>query len=80
MAQIIAEMPQQPDEEEIFQAMEGLIYNLNTMHKRAGAQVPFSTLNLGTDTSKMGRAITWAVYAPLKDWAEAKVYFPQFSI
>jgi len=61
MAQIIAEMPQQPDEEEIFQAMEGLIYNLNTMHSRAGAQVPFSTLNLGTDTSKMGRAITWAV-------------------
>ncbi|MCL2203462.1 MAG: anaerobic ribonucleoside-triphosphate reductase [Defluviitaleaceae bacterium] len=44
--------------EETFQAMEGFIYNLNTMHSRAGAQVPFSSINLGTDTSRGGRMIT----------------------
>lgn len=37
------------------QAMEALIHNLNTMHSRAGAQVPFSSLNYGTDTSEEGR-------------------------
>jgi len=45
-------------EEEVFQAMEGFIYNLNTMHSRAGAQVPFSSINLGTDTSWAGRMVT----------------------
>ena len=34
-----------------YQAMEGFIHNLNTMHSRAGAQVPFSSINYGTDTS-----------------------------
>ena len=43
---------------ETFQAMEALIYNLNTMHSRAGAQVPFSSVNLGTDTSPGGRMIS----------------------
>ena len=38
-----------------YQAMEGLIHNLNTMHSRAGAQVPFSSLNYGMDTSWGGR-------------------------
>lgn len=38
-----------------FQAMEALIHNLNTMHSRAGAQIPFSSLNYGTDTSSEGR-------------------------
>lgn len=38
-----------------YQAMEGLIHNLNTMHSRAGAQVPFSSINYGTDTSWEGR-------------------------
>ncbi len=27
--------------------MQGVVYNLNTMHSRAGSQVPFSSLNLG---------------------------------
>lgn len=40
------------------QAMESLIHNLNTMHSRAGAQVPFSSINYGTDTSAEGRLIT----------------------
>lgn len=38
-----------------YQAMEGLIHNLNTMHSRAGAQVPFSSINYGMDTSWGGR-------------------------
>ena len=45
-------------QDEVYQAMEGFIYNLNTMHSRAGAQVPFSSINLGTDTSRGGRMIT----------------------
>jgi ribonucleoside-triphosphate reductase len=45
-------------EDEVYQAMEALIYNLNSMHSRAGAQVPFSSLNLGTDTSPEGRLVT----------------------
>lgn len=40
-----------------FQAMEALIHNLNTMNSRAGAQVPFSSLNYGTDTSEQGRMV-----------------------
>ena len=40
-----------------FQAMEAFIHNLNTMHSRAGAQVPFSSINFGTDTSSEGRMV-----------------------
>ena len=40
-----------------YQAMESLIHNLNTMHSRAGAQVPFSSINYGTDTSHEGRLV-----------------------
>ncbi len=40
-----------------YQAMEALIHNLNTMHSRAGAQVPFSSINYGTDTSSEGRMV-----------------------
>ncbi|MBP2639929.1 MAG: nrdD [Firmicutes bacterium] len=45
-------------EDEIYQAMEALIYNLNSMHSRAGAQVPFSSLNIGSDISPAARAVT----------------------
>jgi anaerobic ribonucleoside-triphosphate reductase len=45
-------------EDEIYQAMEALIYNLNSMHSRAGAQVPFSSLNVGCDTTEAGRMVT----------------------
>ncbi len=37
------------------QAMEGFVHNLNTMHSRAGAQTPFSSINYGTDTTPEGR-------------------------
>lgn len=35
----------------IHQAMQGVVYNLNTMHSRAGSQVPFSSVNLGIPNS-----------------------------
>lgn len=44
-------------ERETYQSMEALIHNLNTMHSRAGAQVPFSSVNYGTDTSPEGRLV-----------------------
>jgi ribonucleoside-triphosphate reductase len=40
-----------------YQAMEALIHNLNTMHSRAGAQTPFSSINYGMDTSPEGRLV-----------------------
>ena len=40
-----------------YQSMEAFIHNLNTMHSRAGAQVPFSSINFGTDTSPEGRMV-----------------------
>lgn len=40
-----------------YQAMEAFVHNLNTMHSRAGAQVPFSSINFGTDTSPEGRMV-----------------------
>lgn len=61
MGETIRSFRTQPDYEEIYQAMEGLIYNLNTMHSRAGAQVPFSSLNFGTDTTEEGRMISRAL-------------------
>jgi ribonucleoside-triphosphate reductase len=40
-----------------FQAMEAFVHNLNTMHSRAGAQIPFSSINYGTDISPEGRLV-----------------------
>lgn len=44
-------------EKATYQAMEALIHNLNTMHSRAGAQVPFSSINYGLDLSSEGRMV-----------------------
>ncbi|NLY63109.1 MAG: anaerobic ribonucleoside triphosphate reductase [Erysipelothrix sp.] len=45
-------------DQETYKAMVGFIHNLNTMHSRAGAQVPFSSINFGTDQSEAGRMVT----------------------
>lgn len=45
-------------ERSTFQAMEAFVHNLNTMHSRAGAQIPFSSINYGTDMSPEGRLVT----------------------
>jgi len=44
-------------EKQTYQAMEAFIHNLNTMNSRAGAQVPFSSINYGTDTSMEARMV-----------------------
>jgi len=44
-------------ERNTFQAMEAFVHNLNTMHSRAGAQIPFSSINYGTDTTPEGRMV-----------------------
>lgn len=46
---------------ELFQACEGFIGNLNTLHARAGNQVPFTSITLGMDTSPKARLITKAI-------------------
>ena len=40
-----------------YQAMEALVHNLNSMHSRAGAQTPFSSINYGTDVTPEGRMV-----------------------
>jgi ribonucleoside-triphosphate reductase len=61
MAEVIRNQCPDTKQEEVFQAMEGLVYNLNTMHSRAGAQVPFSSINIGTDTTAEGRMVNFAM-------------------
>ncbi len=41
-----------------YQAMQIFVFNLNTMHSRAGAQVPFTSVNFGLDTSPYGRLVS----------------------
>ena len=53
----VTKAAQRETERATYQAMEALIHNLNTMHSRAGAQIPFSSLNYGTDTSPEGRMV-----------------------
>lgn len=51
------ERSEQETDKATYQAMEALIHNLNTMNSRAGAQVPFSSINYGMDTSPEGRLV-----------------------
>ncbi|TYO95890.1 anaerobic ribonucleoside-triphosphate reductase [Desulfallas thermosapovorans] len=54
----IAPYVENASDDETYQAMEALVYNLNSMHSRAGAQVPFSSINVGTETSEAARKVT----------------------
>lgn len=54
----LEEMAWEQTENDTLQAMEALVHNLNTMHSRAGAQVVFSSINFGLDTSKEGRLVS----------------------
>lgn len=48
------------------QAAQGLYHNLNTLESRQGSQVPFTSINLGRDTSTEGRLVTkWMMQASL---------------
>ena len=54
---MIYELACQEVEEETHQAMEAVVHNFCSLHSRAGAQVPFSSLNYGIDTSPEGRLV-----------------------
>lgn len=58
MVNFILKQALKETERETYQAMEALIHNLNTMHSRAGAQVPFTSINFGTDTTPEGRMVS----------------------
>ena len=45
-------------DKDTYQAMEGLVHNLNTLACRSGSQVPFSSINFGMDTSEEGRMVS----------------------
>lgn len=57
IAAFVTKAAQRETDRATYQAMEALVHNLNTMHSRAGAQIPFSSLNYGTDTSPEGRLV-----------------------
>lgn len=59
--EVVIEDSREDVEKQTFQAMEGFIHNLNTMHSRAGAQVPFTSINFGTDTTEAGRLVSKAL-------------------
>lgn len=58
MFKLAVEKSLEKTDKRTYQAMEAFVHNLNTMHSRAGAQVPFSSINFGTDISSEGRMIT----------------------
>ena len=58
MFRICYEKAMQKTDNATYQAMEAFIHNLNTIRTRAGASVPFSSINFGTDTSPEGRIVT----------------------
>ncbi|WP_066196092.1 MULTISPECIES: anaerobic ribonucleoside triphosphate reductase [Gracilibacillus] len=53
----LEELAWQETDTECYQACEAFIHNLNSLHSRSGGQVPFTSINYGTDTSKEGRMI-----------------------
>lgn len=44
-----------------YQAMEAFVHNMNSMNSRSAGQVPFTSINYGTDTSREGRLIIESV-------------------
>ena len=60
-------------EKATYQAMEALIHNLNTMHSRAGAQTPFSSINYGMDTSPEKK---YSLGHRRRPWNGGNPYFP----
>lgn len=57
MVDFVREHAEKETDKATYQAMEALIHNLNTMNSRAGAQVPFSSINYGMDTTPEGRMV-----------------------
>lgn len=48
------------------QSAQSLYHNLNTLESRAGSQIPFTSINFGTDTSTEGKLVSkWLMAASL---------------
>ena len=47
--------------DELYQAVEGMYHNLNTLQSRSGGQLPFTSINYGTCTLQEGRMVTKAL-------------------
>ncbi|MGI6345231.1 MAG: anaerobic ribonucleoside-triphosphate reductase [Bacillota bacterium] len=45
----------------VHQAMQSVVYNLNSMHSRAGSQVPFSTVNIGIPRDRYAALVCQAL-------------------
>ncbi|EOP55482.1 MULTISPECIES: anaerobic ribonucleoside triphosphate reductase [Bacillus] len=56
-AKQVEEFAWKETENDTHQACEAFIHNSNSMHSRGGGQVPFISINYGTDTSKEGRLL-----------------------
>ena len=48
-------------EREVYQAVEGMYHNLNTLQSRSGNQLPFTSINYGTCTLPEGRMVIKAL-------------------
>ena len=48
-------------EREVYQAVEAMYHNLNTLQSRSGNQLPFTSVNYGTCTLPEGRMVTKAL-------------------
>ena len=48
-------------EKEVYQAVEGMYHNLNTLQSRSGNQLPFTSVNYGTCTEPEGRMVIKAL-------------------
>lgn len=53
----IEELAWKETDRDVYQACEAFIHNCNSMHSRGGGQVPFVSINYGTDTSPEGRLL-----------------------
>ena len=58
---IISKVALKRTEREIYQSVEGLYHNLNTLQSRSGNQLPFTSINYGTCTLSEGRMVTNAL-------------------
>ncbi len=57
----VNELAWEKTEEDTYQAMEAFVHNMNSMNSRSAGQVPFTSVNYGTDTSREGRLVTYSI-------------------
>ena len=77
---IAMELVQKDLEDEVHQGCEALIHNLATLQSRPGAQLPFSSLNLGLDTSEEGRMVSKGILEAMIEGVGPHHQTPPFPI